>query len=374
MCPSEGQLVEIELSRIATQYREAAHLKGYMAAVLGQVEHAARATCIVPDRFDLGTAVGEQLTFIGRRMGFPRCHCVCDATPVFGFVCEDGPDFLPIAGFCEEGTWIGCGGVSDLCISDDEAYRKHLFARRYQMLGLFDIESLGAALRAVWGPTAWVPEAKRGRVVISPGRNLASEEARRLSVTLRALPVAPGIQIAMHFGSAQIAGFGAGWAGFCLGWPTDPVVGFECRVGSQGIVVEDDGLVPVPLHGFSDPIDDGIVTSLPAYTIDESVIIIPGLFDPTPGFCNGMPGFCVRPVHGSDDRWPVVGFCEEAVWAECAPMPAPWGYWLCPVDIDPYSCDPPPQQVVIGFISGLDGGEAFAGFCDESSTWADCLK
>lgn len=228
VCPSQGDLVGRELGRIATQYREAEYLRGYMQAVLGQVEEAALAICAIPSFFDINTAVGEQLTFLGKRMGFPRCHCVCDPSPVIGVACADTPSLFPIGGFCDGSTWLECEGVAELCLVDDEVYRAHLFARRYQMLGLFDIESLGAALKAVWGPTAWVPQAKNGKVVVAPGRDLTTAEAQRLLVTLRAIPVAPGIGIAMHFGAAPIAGFGEGWAGFCDAVPQDPVFGVAC--------------------------------------------------------------------------------------------------------------------------------------------------
>jgi hypothetical protein len=186
-----------------------------MAAALDQVEQIALSTCAIPDHFDLATAVGEQLTFIGKRMGFLRCHCVCNTRPVFGFVCENTPSLHPLVGFCEEGIWLGCDGNSDICLTNDEVYRAHLLARRYQMLGLYDIESLGAALHHVWGATAWIPEAKRGKVVVSPGRDLTSYETQLLPVTLRVLPIAPGMGIAFNFGATRIAGFGQGWAGFC---------------------------------------------------------------------------------------------------------------------------------------------------------------
>lgn len=210
-----GSLVESELGKKATQYREAERLIGYMRAVLGQIEVAARAIHAIPDAFDIDSSVGDQLTLIGKRMGFSRCHCVCDATPLYGFVCDDAPSLIPLVGPCEEGSWLGCDGVTDLCISDDEVFRAHLYARRYQMLGLFDIDSLTTALRTIWGPTAWVPEASRGLVTIAPGRALTAAEAQRLSITARVLPIAPGMSLGVHLGSSPILGFGEGWAGPC---------------------------------------------------------------------------------------------------------------------------------------------------------------
>lgn len=233
-CPAKGSLVERELARLPTQYREAARLQGYIAGVLHQIEEATRVTCAIPSFFDLNTAVGEQLTFLGKRMGVPRCHCVCNAKPVIGFACEGVQTPFQIVGFCEDGVWQGCEGVSDLCINDDEVFRNHLKARRYQMLGLFDLESLGAAIRQVWGSTAWVARAQAGQVVLAPGRDLTRGEIERLAVTLRLLPIAPGIRIAMHYGAAPIAGFGTGWAGFCDSVPDQPVFGFVCEDSDGG--------------------------------------------------------------------------------------------------------------------------------------------
>lgn len=253
-CPSDGELVEIELGRLATQYRESIHLKGYIAAILHQVEIAAQATCAIPDWFDIATALGEQLTFLGRRMGFPRCHCVCDASPVYGIVC-DGPYVgPPIAGLCDDASLRGCGGTSDLCIGDDEVYRAHLLARRYQMLGLYDIQSLGEALRHLWGPTAWVPDAKLGRVVIAPGRDLTPEEERRFRVSLRVLPIVPTMEIAVHYGSEPIAGIGTGWAGPCSSLPSSPVYGINCGAQTNYVVA---GLCSTATLAGCEPFGEG---------------------------------------------------------------------------------------------------------------------
>lgn len=203
------------LGKVTTPYREAERFLAYLTAVLSQVDAAAKAIERIPDFFDIDTAQGEQLTFIGKRLGFPRCHCVCDATPVYGIACDDPVPGPPIAGLCDEAVFRGCGGSSSYCLYDDDAYRGHLVARRYQMLGLYDIESLGASLRAVWGSTAWVPLARRGQVVVAPGRLLTEAEQRRFSITLRALPIAPTMEIAVHYGTAPVAGIGTGWGGSC---------------------------------------------------------------------------------------------------------------------------------------------------------------
>ncbi|WP_100959019.1 DUF2612 domain-containing protein [Bosea sp. FBZP-16] len=218
-CPVAGDLVETEIDRVATQYREATKFLGLVRNILAEGERAAISLCSLPDFFDLDTAVGDQLTILGKWLGFPRCHCVCGATPpVAGFDCEEYAGPYTLVGFCSPGSsWVDCPTLGDgeVCIDDDEVYRRYLRARRYQMLGLYDIASLQTAIRQVWGETAQVADAAVGRVILSPGRVLTAAETAQLPIAFRVFPIAPGIKAYMHIGTGPIAGFGAGWAGFC---------------------------------------------------------------------------------------------------------------------------------------------------------------
>lgn len=217
-CPTSGELVEQEINRVATQYREAAKFLGLIRAYLAQSEAAAISLCDVPSFFDIDTAIGDQLTIIGKWLGFPRCHCICGTPKVFGFKCGPYSSSDHIAGFCEPGsTWAGCPplGNGEICISDDEVYRGMLKARRYQVLGLFDVASLQAAARHIWGQGAAVVTSKVGRVTLAPGRALSEFEATLVPVAFRVLPIAPGIKGMVHYGTGPIFGFGEGWGGFC---------------------------------------------------------------------------------------------------------------------------------------------------------------
>lgn len=220
-CPVTGELVEEEIDKVATQYREATKFLGTVRAFLAQTEDAAIKLCAVPDFFDIDTAVGDQLTIIGKWLGFPRCHCVCEPPLVIGYGCSGGyTGPYTLAGYCEPGSaFISCSplGNSTLCIDDDETYRGMLKARRYQMLGLYDIASLQAAARHIWGGIASVIDSKVGRVVIAPGRVLSATEETQVPVAFRVLPIAPGIQGLVHRGAALAAGYGAGWGGYCDG-------------------------------------------------------------------------------------------------------------------------------------------------------------
>lgn len=229
-CPVAGELVEEEVNKIATQYREAVKFLGLIRAILSEGEAAAIKLCAVPDFFDIDSAVGDQLTIVGKWLGLPRCHCVCEAPKVFGFKCGPFSSSDRIAGFCEHGTtWSDCPslGNGEVCITDDEIYRGMLKARRYQVLGLYDIASLQAAARHVWGSTASVVSSSVGQVTLAPGRALTAFETMIVPVVFRTLPIAPGIKGMIHYGTGPIFGFGEGWGGFCESaefiCPTDPL-------------------------------------------------------------------------------------------------------------------------------------------------------
>lgn len=219
ICPIPDTLVEERVDRVLTQYRESPKLLHLMRTYMRQVEEMISSACSTPEQFDIDTAVGDQLTLIGKRLGWPRCHCVCTTQPVFGFECEGFPHEYQMAGFCDDnGVWLDCNpfGVGDICITDDEVYRSFLRVRRYQMLSLYDLTSLTEAVRILFGEQAFVLDAGRGRVVIAPGRDLTSSEQLLIQLYPRVLPVAPGIRVRFHFGEYErVFGFGDGWGGFC---------------------------------------------------------------------------------------------------------------------------------------------------------------
>jgi len=225
VCTDEATFIESGINRILTQYRESPKLIHMIRTYMRQVWLSSQSICDLPSSFNLDTAVGDQLTILGKWMGFPRCHCVCDVQPVFGFACEDVPG-RPIVGFCEDGSWLACGedGVSEICITDDDVYRRLLVARSFQMQARYGLDDLIAALQAIYGPTASVLDAGQGRVVLAPFRALTEAETVLLQIVPRVLPVAPGVTTRWHFGTRQVFGFGAGWGGFCEEWLPEGVI------------------------------------------------------------------------------------------------------------------------------------------------------
>jgi hypothetical protein len=251
-CPSPGGMVDDAINRLATQYRESPRLIHLIRTYVAQVEEAAILACALPSFFDIETAVGDQLTIIGKRMGWPRCHCVCDTQPVFGFECAGVVSEVPLAGFCDDNvTWADCGigGFAEICIADDAMYRRTLLARRYQMQALYDLASLTAAVRHLYGPQALILDAGVGRVVVAPGRPLTNAETAVLQVVPRVLPIAPGIRVRFHFGPVEVFGFGDGWGGFCeLSAP----LGLALATETGDVLVTEDG-TPI----FTGPLTQG---------------------------------------------------------------------------------------------------------------------
>lgn len=223
-CVEQEAFVEEGMNKIITQFRESPRLLFMIRTYLRQLWVAQNSICELPSFFDLDTATGDQLTILGKIMGFPRCVCVCSVTPVFGFACDvQLPGARPIVGFCEGGVWLDCAtdGISEICITDDETYRRLLISRAYQMDARYSLADLTTALQAIFGSQAQVMASGHGQVVLAPLRDLTELETAILQVIPRVLPIAPGIVTRWHFGSSTPFGFGDGWGGFCDPWLPD---------------------------------------------------------------------------------------------------------------------------------------------------------
>lgn len=231
-------MIEPRIDKVWTQYRESPKLLHILRTMLAQVQAGAVVIDDIFEHFDLETAVGEQLTFIGKVLGWPRTHCVCDVQPVFGFECDGvtGDYLTPITGFCDDNsTWVACDdrGYSEITITDDELYRKFLKVRRYQIQKMYDRWSLTEALRIFWGEKAQVVDDTRRRVVVAPGRRLTPSEEAVIQLYPRVLPIVVGMQLRFHFGiSFPVFGFGENWGGFC-----DPNAGAPVLANENGVVL-----------------------------------------------------------------------------------------------------------------------------------------
>ncbi len=228
-------MVEPRLEKLINQYQESPKLQHVIRSALLQVQEATETVEAVPSFFALETAVGEQLTFIGKVMGWPRSHCVCNVQPVYGAECEGFVSAFPIAGPCDaNATWVNCDarGFSEVTLSDDELYRKFLKVRRYQFMRQIDRASLTAAAQIFFGSAAFVAHEGQGRVVIAPARELTQAELGIVQLYPRVMPVAIGTRVLFHFGTRfPLAGGGEGWGTACELVGTDIQIQTEAGVG-----------------------------------------------------------------------------------------------------------------------------------------------
>lgn len=307
-CRTPEELTEDRINRVLTQYRESPKLLHLLRTYLRAASATHLEVCRLPEAFDIDSAIGDQLTILGKRLGWPRCHCICDVEPVFGFDCQ-GIELRPVTGFCDpSGSWVECStGLSEVCLSDDELYRKFLKVRRYQYLNQYGFESLETCLRIFFGDAAVILYSGQGRVVVAPGRDLSQSEILLLQLYPRVLPLALGIQVRFHFGETRVFGFGTGWGGF-----------FE---------------------------DDWTSTYLnKGYLRTEKVF----------GFCDDWGGFCedweteglplvTGELDADGNEIPLVDengiaiytgpLVENAAWLCKASAP-----WMCEIDVHPYDC------------------------------------
>lgn len=218
VCFDREKRVEEGIDRVMTQWRESPRLLAIMRHQLNQIVEVGNALCDIPSKHDIDTGIGDQLTNVGKRLGWPRCHCVCAAPgPVWGWDCAPASPTITYTDICDDaGCWENPEeiGSSTICFEDDETYRGYLRARRYQYLRLYDLESLQAAAQHIWGAGAVAYSMGDGKAAVAPGRALTSAETQELQLAFRVLPFAPGISTHIDL-SFPIFGLGEGWANMC---------------------------------------------------------------------------------------------------------------------------------------------------------------
>ena len=223
VCPDPAILIESKLDKIADEYRESPRLLGFIRDRLAEPAAVNELACALLDYFDIDTAVGDQLTIIGKALGWPRCHCRGQRRPVFGFACEDecGPPVIPIGGFCEA-EW-DCGDGPDyieFCFTDDTLYRGFVKARRWAIAGDYSHYGITRAAQDAFGPQATIGEEGDGVIEILTGRLLTNIEISIAHLYEQALPIPPGVRLGISHSNGPAFGFGTGWGGFCNGyWP-----------------------------------------------------------------------------------------------------------------------------------------------------------
>ena len=229
--------VERWLARFIDQYRESPNLHAVARTYLAELAEARHALDTMLDHFDIETAVGDQLSIIGRGLGFARSQCVAVSSPVFGFPHPDGPQpgEPPIGELGDPNlVWANdsATGYGDLTIEDDETYRRFLQARAVQMRGDFGVDALIQAGSFLFGENVEVIDLAERVVCIVIPRELTREERTLRPLMPRVLPIALGVRPRFHelTPGRELFGFGDGWGGlgelqeFTLGDDDDTLV------------------------------------------------------------------------------------------------------------------------------------------------------
>lgn len=218
-CTTVQAFVDRHDNEILTQYRESPNLLGLLRIYLRRAGQMTRDACQMFDYFDLDTATGDQLTILGKALGWPRCHCAGQKRPVFGFICDDDDDcgnVEPVGGFCEA-EW-DCGPeYVEFCFADDEMYRGFLKARRVTLFSGYSRANVTRAARAVFGAGAVIYRERPGVIAIATGRRLTGIEISIAHLYEQVLPIPAGHRLEIWQSDSVPFGFGEGWGGFCDG-------------------------------------------------------------------------------------------------------------------------------------------------------------
>ena len=219
----KAALIEERINRILTQYRESPNLIALIRNGLQEIADAAEYLEAIQTAFDIETSIGDQLTVIGKWLGWPRVHCEGRRPTVFGFECSsDGEETsacstaVPVAGFCEGARWACPGyGFEDYEFVDDELYRRYLKARNIKLAGDYSRERLIEAAGLIFDHEVVFVRERPGVVTLCLTRAFTSEELAILALADHVLPIALGVRLEWAQTDGAIFGFGEGWGGLC---------------------------------------------------------------------------------------------------------------------------------------------------------------
>lgn len=201
---------------VVTQYRESPNLLEFMRIFSGALIPVGEAICNTV--FDIDTSTGDQLTIIGKILGWPRTHCSGVRKAFFGF-CGDSCHgrTYNIGGFCDD--WY-CGGTEQISageytFTDDELYRLFLKSMVIRNDNDYTRQTLRESLKVLFGDDAGILRQTEGHVDVFTGRPLTVEEYEVAHLYHAVLPVAPGVSIGLYESDSAPFGFGGGWGEFC---------------------------------------------------------------------------------------------------------------------------------------------------------------
>jgi len=241
--------IEARIDRIATQYRESPNLIALMRSYMEEFGLAAEAMVEIASAFDLETKGGDQLTIIGKWLGWPRHHPNGQLATFFGFDSapvqpfggfgetppsewdtagseaeqllgfnpdadpNQDPDYFPVDGFCGEGIFYteGAQRYRAYDFSDDEEYRVWLKAMQRRLQKDYRRGTLAEAATGIFGSEVVPIEERAGEMILCLTRAFTVQERRYLHKVEEVLPVTPGALLRWAQSEGSPFGFGAGW-------------------------------------------------------------------------------------------------------------------------------------------------------------------
>jgi len=207
MSDVQSTSTESRLDLLATQYRESPNLKALIGVYLDAAGELTPAICETFDR-DIDTAIGDQLTQLGKILGWDRVQCGGVRPRVFGFECVDdcSTNTITIGGFCD--PWLGedCNAETlfgEFTFSDDELYRRFLKSLILKYDNDFRRSTLREAVEILFGSAATIYNETAGTVEIYAGRALSLDEQAVAHLIKQVLPIAPGVGVSVYEGQGK---------------------------------------------------------------------------------------------------------------------------------------------------------------------------
>lgn len=216
-----AQIVEERIDRVLTQYRESPNLlfllRTYLdaAAEVGERQHA------IAEAFNIETSTGDQLTMIGKWLGWPRIHCNGRRIKAFGYGCGNCRTSYPVGGYCEGVRYVDPKALyEEHTFSDDEVYRRWLVARGSQITiersSSWNFEALEQAATALFDHQVLIVRNLNGSITLCITRYVTEEERATLHLTQEVLPVPPGVKLIWAHCNGVPFGYGEGWNEYCV--------------------------------------------------------------------------------------------------------------------------------------------------------------
>ena len=260
MSIDKAVLADARLSRVLTQYRESPNLLGLIEAYLLELAEVIERADAIPAAFDIDTSTGDQLTLIGKWLGFPRVHPRGKRVRAFGFerlplvpvflthpdgdVAQDIDDraltidmnrdearrlgfdpispslTYPVAGFCDSRFLCDGSDFEAKTFTDDAEYRRFLKARAVSvnaaLTNRYSRDVLTEAATALFGSgDVVIVREGGGSLTLCLTRFFTESEKDILHMAAQVLPLPLGVKVVWAHSDGAPFGAGDGWGEFC---------------------------------------------------------------------------------------------------------------------------------------------------------------